>query len=90
MDSLNRAAVVIRDNFPVSPEYSLIIPKLYVRSSFHVSGDEHHQAWTASARQLRDLRAEGHRPLTLSLSPARRGEETDTLCGIPRALRRGQ
>jgi diadenosine tetraphosphate (Ap4A) HIT family hydrolase len=36
----NELAVVIRDNFPVSPGHTLIIPKRHVGSFFDVTGDE--------------------------------------------------
>ena len=36
----NALAVVIRDNFPVSPGHTLIIPKRHVGSFFDVTGDE--------------------------------------------------
>ena len=36
----NELAVVIRDNFPVSPGHTLIIPKRHVVSFFDVTGDE--------------------------------------------------
>jgi len=36
----NELAVVIRDNFPVSPGHTLIIPKRHVGSFFDITGDE--------------------------------------------------
>ncbi len=36
----NELAVVIRDNFPVSPGHTLIIPKRHVVSFFDITGDE--------------------------------------------------
>ena len=36
----NELAVVIRDNFPISPGHTLIIPKRHVGSFFDVTGDE--------------------------------------------------
>lgn len=36
----NDLAVVVRDNFPVSPGHTLIIPKRHVGSFFDVTGDE--------------------------------------------------
>ena len=36
----NEFVVVIRDNFPVSPGHTLIIPKRHVVSFFDVTGDE--------------------------------------------------
>ena len=36
----NELAAVIRDNFPVSPGHTLIIPKRHVGSFFDVTGDE--------------------------------------------------
>jgi len=36
----NDLAVVVRDNFPVSPGHTLIIPKRHVVSFFDITGDE--------------------------------------------------
>jgi hypothetical protein len=61
----NELAAVIRDDFPVSPGHTLIIPKRHVGSFFDFTGEKRRQAGTA------DVWTEGLRPLTLSLSPQR-------------------
>jgi diadenosine tetraphosphate (Ap4A) HIT family hydrolase len=35
----NELAAVIRDNFPISPGHTLIVPKRHVVSFFNITGD---------------------------------------------------
>ena len=56
----NELAVVIRDNFPVSPGHTLIIPRRHVVSFFDITGEERNAMLEVLDTAKLDLDAEFH------------------------------